>query len=72
MIVAPEAIVKSFFEHRLKYSAFSSSQLHHSFALILSGARLAFPMVVAPEAIRGCLQPIIDASISSSQLIFLA
>jgi hypothetical protein len=39
--------------------------------LISSGARLALPMVVAPEAIRGCLQPVIDSNIFFVQLFFL-
>jgi hypothetical protein len=37
-------------------------------ALISLGARLALPMRVAPEAIRGCLQPVIDSNISFGQL----
>jgi hypothetical protein len=38
--------------------------------LILTGARPALPMGVAPEAIRGCLQPFIDSNISFAQLFF--
>jgi hypothetical protein len=66
MGVAPDAIVESFFEYRLKYIAFSSFQF--LLALILSGARPALPLGVAPEAIRGCLQPFIDSNISFAHL----
>jgi hypothetical protein len=69
MVVAPEAIVKSFLSIG---SSILSSYLPISIiiALILSGAQLALPMVVAPEAIRGCLQPVIDSNISFGQLLF--
>jgi hypothetical protein len=69
MVVAPEAIVKSFLSIG---SSILSSHIP-SFvilALISSGARLALPMGVAPEAIRGCLQPVIDSNISFGQLFF--
>jgi hypothetical protein len=68
MVVAPEAIVESFFSSI--GSSILSSHLPISIilALISSGARLALPMVVAPEAIRGCLQPVIDSNISFGQL----
>jgi hypothetical protein len=67
MVVAPEAIVESFSSIG---SSILSSHLPSCiiFCLISSGARLALPMVVSPKAIRGCLQPVIDSSISSSQL----
>jgi hypothetical protein len=40
------------------------SSFFYSLRLILSGARPALPMRVAPEAIRGCVQPFIDSNIS--------
>jgi hypothetical protein len=70
MVVAPEAIVQSF-------SSIGSSILSFrlpsfvTLVLILSGARLVLLMGVAPEAIRGCLQPVIHSNISSVQLLFL-
>jgi hypothetical protein len=70
MVVAPEAIVESFSSIG---SSIWSSHLSNFIILVLisSGARLSLPMVVAPEAIRGCLQPVIDSNISSTQLLFL-
>jgi hypothetical protein len=70
MVVAPEAIVESFSSIG---SSILSSHLPNFviLMLILSGARLAFPMVVALEAIRGCLQPVIDSNISFGRLFFL-
>jgi hypothetical protein len=67
MVVAPEAIVKSFSSIG---SSILSSHIPNCIILLLnlSGARLARPMVVAPKVMRGCLQPFIDSSISSSQL----
>jgi hypothetical protein len=70
MGVALEAIVKSF-------SSIGSNNMSSRLSsfiilvLILSGARLALPMGVAPEAIRGCLQPVIDSNIPFAQLLFL-
>jgi hypothetical protein len=70
MVVAPEAIVKSFSSIG---SSILSSCLSSFIILVLisSGARLALPMGVSPEAIRGCLQPVIDSNISFAQLLFL-
>jgi hypothetical protein len=52
MVVAPEAILESFFGYRVKYTF--SFAIYHSYlfcSIISSGARPALPMVVAPEAI---------------------
>jgi hypothetical protein len=53
MVVAPEAILRSFFGYRLKYTfSFAISRSYLFCSIISSGARLALPMVVvAPEAI---------------------
>jgi hypothetical protein len=69
MGVAPEAIIESFSSVG---SNILSSLLFNFFllGLILSGARPALPMGVAPEAIRGCLHPFIDSNISFAQLFF--
>jgi hypothetical protein len=68
MVVAPEAIVESFLSIG---SSILSSHLSSFIILVLisPGARLALPMVVAAEA-KGCLQPVIDSSISFAQLLF--
>jgi hypothetical protein len=70
MVVDPEAIVESFLSIG---SSILSSRLSSFVILVLisSGARLALPTGLAPEAIRGCLQPVIDSNISFVQLFFL-
>jgi hypothetical protein len=54
-----------FFEYRLKNSLYVFAMLlpHEYFYLVLflSGARSVLPMGVAPEAMMGCLQPIIGS-----------
>jgi hypothetical protein len=69
MVVAPEAIVERFSSIG---STILSSHLPIFVILMLIslGAQLALPMVEALEAIRGCLQPIIDSNISFGQLFF--
>jgi hypothetical protein len=79
MGVAPEAIVKFLFEYRLKVSLSASRifdlRKNIFFFLMtgfLSGARPALPMGVAPEAMMGCLQPIIDSNKSGLFFYFIS
>jgi hypothetical protein len=66
MVVAPEAIVESFFEYRLKYTVISSSS--PLFLRKFVGCATSAPDGSSPEAVRGCLQPVIDSNISFGQL----
>jgi hypothetical protein len=70
MVVDPEAIVESFLSMG---SSILSSHLPSCIIFLLNfvGCAPSAPDGSSPEAIRGCLQPVIDSSISSSQPIFL-
>jgi hypothetical protein len=69
MVVAPEAIL----ELSSIGSNILSSRLSSFIILVFisSGARLALPMGVSPEVIRGCLQPFIESNIPFERLLFL-